>query len=111
METEFFSSAIPQGRWGEPEEVAKAVLFLASDDSSYINAVEMVDGGFTGARLELPFFRTDLGHSVARQSWPKLMRKEIRREVIEVQNGSYKLPDTQSRREVFALTASPNSPP
>jgi hypothetical protein len=57
METEFFSSAIPQGRWGEPEEVAKAVLFLASDDSSYINAVEMVDGGFTGAPFGAPFFQ------------------------------------------------------
>src|SRR6202008_200436 len=54
----FFSSAVPQGRWGEPDEVAKAVLFLASDDSSYVNAVElMVDGGFTGAPLGAPIFQ------------------------------------------------------
>jgi NAD(P)-dependent dehydrogenase (short-subunit alcohol dehydrogenase family) len=54
----FFSAAIPQGRWGEPEEVAKAVLFLASDDSSYVNAVElMVDGGLTGAQFGAPVFR------------------------------------------------------
>ncbi len=47
---DFFSSTVPLGRWGEPEDLAKAVLFLASDDSSYINAVElMVDGGLTGA--------------------------------------------------------------
>jgi NAD(P)-dependent dehydrogenase (short-subunit alcohol dehydrogenase family) len=48
--SDFFSSTVPLGRWGEPEDLAKAVLFLASDDSSYINAVElMVDGGLTGA--------------------------------------------------------------
>ena len=48
--SDFFSSTVPLARWGEPEELAKAVLFLASDDSSYINAVElMVDGGLTGA--------------------------------------------------------------
>ena len=47
---DFYSSSVPLGRWGEPEDVARAVLFLASDDSSYINAVElMVDGGLTGA--------------------------------------------------------------
>ena len=57
-EARFFSSVIPMGRWGDPEEVAKAVLFLASADSSYVNAVElMVDGGLTGAPLGAPIFR------------------------------------------------------
>ena len=55
---DFFSSTIPLGRWGEPEDLAKAVLFLASDDSSYINAVElMVDGGATGAPFGAPILR------------------------------------------------------
>ena len=45
-------------RWGEPEDLAKAVLFLASDDSSYINAVElMVEGGLTGAPFGAPILR------------------------------------------------------
>ena len=37
---------IPAGRIGKPEEVAKAVLFLASDEASFVNGVELfVDGG------------------------------------------------------------------
>lgn len=40
------ASLVPIGRMGEPKEVAKAVLFLASDDSSFINGIELfVDGG------------------------------------------------------------------
>lgn len=54
-----FSSTVPLGRWGEPEDVAKAALFLASDDSAYINAVElMVDGGLTGAPFGAPMLRS-----------------------------------------------------
>jgi NAD(P)-dependent dehydrogenase (short-subunit alcohol dehydrogenase family) len=54
----FLSSTVPLGRWGEPEDLAKAVLFLASDDSSYINAVELVvDGGMTGAPFGAPILR------------------------------------------------------
>jgi len=55
---DLFSSTVPLGRWGEAEELAKAVLFLASEDSSYVNAVELVvDGGLTGAPFGAPMLR------------------------------------------------------
>jgi NAD(P)-dependent dehydrogenase (short-subunit alcohol dehydrogenase family) len=41
---------VPMGRFGEPDEIAKAVLFLASDDSSFMTASTfLVDGGISGA--------------------------------------------------------------
>jgi NAD(P)-dependent dehydrogenase (short-subunit alcohol dehydrogenase family) len=41
---------VPMGRFGEPEEMANAVLFLASDESSFMTATTfLVDGGVSGA--------------------------------------------------------------
>jgi NAD(P)-dependent dehydrogenase (short-subunit alcohol dehydrogenase family) len=43
---------IPAGRFGEPEEIASAALFLASDESAFVTAATfMVDGGLSGAYL------------------------------------------------------------
>jgi NAD(P)-dependent dehydrogenase (short-subunit alcohol dehydrogenase family) len=43
-----FESMIPRGKMGSPEEIATVALFLASDDSSYVNGMELVaDGGTT----------------------------------------------------------------
>ena len=53
------SRAVPLGRFSEAEEIARAVLFLASDDAANIQAAEIViDGGLTGAPSGAPAYRT-----------------------------------------------------
>ncbi len=43
-----FAAQVPLGRFGAPEEIAQAALFLASDDASFVNGVELeVDGGLS----------------------------------------------------------------
>lgn len=43
-----FAAQVPLGRFGTSEEIAQAALFLASDDASYINGVELeIDGGLS----------------------------------------------------------------
>jgi NAD(P)-dependent dehydrogenase (short-subunit alcohol dehydrogenase family) len=50
LRAKWIETSVPMGRAGRVEEVANAVLFLASDDASYITGVELyVDGGFLAA--------------------------------------------------------------
>ena len=47
-ERDWRSDRVPLGRWGEPEEIANGICFLASDEASYITGSELlIDGGVT----------------------------------------------------------------
>jgi NAD(P)-dependent dehydrogenase (short-subunit alcohol dehydrogenase family) len=51
------SQTIPLGRFSEADEVAKAVLYLASDDSAILSGTEIVVDGGAGAPHGAPAFR------------------------------------------------------
>lgn len=52
---EAYHFLVPQGRYGEPSEIADAAVFLASDESRYVNGHTLnVDGGFLAAGLIYP---------------------------------------------------------
>ena len=47
-ERDWRSERVPLGRWGDPEEIANGICFLASDEASYITGAELlIDGGVT----------------------------------------------------------------
>jgi NAD(P)-dependent dehydrogenase (short-subunit alcohol dehydrogenase family) len=56
------TAATPLGRFGTSDEIAKAAVFLASDDASYITGIELfVDGGFRA--------RSEITRAAKRQLW------------------------------------------
>jgi meso-butanediol dehydrogenase / (S,S)-butanediol dehydrogenase / diacetyl reductase len=61
-----YHDAIPQGRYGTPEEMAETVGFLCSDAAGFINGqVVAVDGGFEAAGVGLPTLRKRLAQGPA----------------------------------------------
>jgi NAD(P)-dependent dehydrogenase (short-subunit alcohol dehydrogenase family) len=61
------NQSIPLGHFGEADDIAKTVLFLAVDDAAHIHAAEIVvDGGHTGAPSGAPIFRAPRAPSIVK---------------------------------------------
>lgn len=58
---ERMAANVPMGRFGRPEEIAEAVLFLASDAASFITGTTIVADGGQTIRTGTPTFQANLG--------------------------------------------------
>ena len=53
-QSKFRTDRVPLGRWGEPEDIAAGILFLASDDASYMTGGELLmDGGVSAGSIRI----------------------------------------------------------
>jgi NAD(P)-dependent dehydrogenase (short-subunit alcohol dehydrogenase family) len=51
-QSKYRTDRVPLGRWGEPEDIAAGILFLASEDSSYMTGAELLmDGGVSAGSV------------------------------------------------------------
>ena len=54
IQSEHRLSQVPLKRWGKPNDIAAAILFLSSDDASYMTGSQMlIDGGVTAGRMRI----------------------------------------------------------
>jgi NAD(P)-dependent dehydrogenase (short-subunit alcohol dehydrogenase family) len=54
VQSSYRTERVPLGRWGEPEDIAGGILFLASDDASYMTGAELLmDGGVSAGSTRL----------------------------------------------------------
>lgn len=59
-QSKFRTDRVPLGRWGEPEDIAGGILFLASDDAAYMTGGELLmDGGVTSGSIRISNPRAD----------------------------------------------------
>ena len=55
LQRDYRSNRVPLGRWGEPSDIASSILFMLSEDASYITGSSLlVDGGVMAGELSRP---------------------------------------------------------